>query len=539
MKSEYDVVVAGYGPTGAISAKLLAKGGWNVLVVDKLAEVFDKPRAIGMDHEALRVLQFCEVAHELFPHMRQYRGGLWQASDGTVLRRFEPLEPPYALGWPPNQTFLQPQFERLLRAAVEREPKVSVSLLTEVTGLAQDAAGVTTTLRDLTSGEERQVRSRYVIGADGASSTVREALGVTLEDLQFDEWWIVVDMLRTGAADYGDRNVQYCTPERPGTYVVGPGDLRRWEFRILPHENPDDFRDPHRVLQMMGERVDLSGLQLWRSAVYRFHALVAHRWREGRVFLAGDAAHQTPPHLGQGLVSGIRDAANLAWKLLHVDAGAHEHLLDSYMQERRPHFRSLVSTAKEFGRIIGVLDPAEARQRDAELLARLAARTEPETRQNHIPPLTDGLLARQADGTLSPSAGHLFMQPRIHTPHGERLLDDDARLRFQIATVGDGPQRWLDAEHAALWQRIGGERLAFVPGMSAPTTGADGATRLSETDGRFAAWMAERRALAVVVRPDRYVYGLAADATELKVLIQRLHLDLLPLHAPVAALRFR
>jgi 3-(3-hydroxy-phenyl)propionate hydroxylase len=531
MKASYDVVVVGCGPVGAVAAKLLAKGGLEVLVLDKAADVFDKPRAIGIDHEAMRILQFCDVAHALFPHVRPFQGSLWQAADGTVLRSFDPAPPPHALGWPANMTFLQPQFERLLRDSLAGSRNVDMALQTEAVAISQDPAGVQLTVRDLQTGDTHSVRSRYLVGADGASSVVRAQLGVELEDLQFDEWWIVVDMLRTGEADYGNRNVQYCTPERPGTYVVGPGQLRRWEFRILPHESPDDFRDPARVLQMMAERVDLSGLELWRSAVYRFHALVAHRWHDGRIFLAGDAAHQTPPHLGQGMVSGLRDAANLAWKILHVEAGADPRLFDSYMAERRPHFHSLVSTAKEFGCVIGVLDPAQAAQRDAQLLATLQARTTPETRQNHIPPLTQGLLACDADGTVQAPAGQLFLQPRIRTATGERLLDDAARPRFQLLSAGDAPQSWLDDEHTALWQALGGERLALVPDLPEPHTSTDGVQRLSETDGRFAAWMAAQDAQIVVVRPDRYIYGVARDAAQLRALLQGLQRALLPASA--------
>lgn len=537
MNPDYDVVIAGYGPTGAVLSKLLGKGGLRVLVVDRSAEIFDRPRGIGMDHEALRILQFCDVAHDLFPHVRLYKGSLWTAADGTLLREFVPSPAPYPLGWPHNFTFLQPQFEGLLREHVAREPGVEVRLKVELTALSQDAGGVTATLRDVDSAQTTTVRTRYLIGSDGASSTVRAQLGIELEDLACDEWWIVLDALRLGDADFGDRNVQYCNPARPGTYVVGPGRLRRWEFRILPHENPDDFRNAERVLAMLREQqVDTSKLELWRSAVYRFHALIARRWHEGRVFLAGDAAHQTPPHLGQGLVSGLRDAMNLAWKILHVEAGASEAVFDDYMAEREPHFRSLVSTAKDFGNLIGILDPQRAAARDEMLRAQLARRSEPETRQNHIPSLVAGLLDLDDHGAPVAPAGQLFVQPTVRLADGDRLIDDGAVPRFQLFTAGIAPQAWLDEDHAGWWNHLAGERIAIVGADEAPEhTAPDGVRVLAETADLLRSWMARHGCQAAIVRPDRYVYGIASGPDALRRLVRKLHHRLLPDGAACAA----
>lgn len=540
MKLAYDVVVVGYGPVGAVTAKLLAQGGLSVLVIDKAADIFDKPRAIGIDHEAMRVLQFCGIAHDLFPHVRTFQGSEWHSADGNVLRRFEPSSPPYSLGWPPNMTFLQPQFERMLRDSVEQCKNIDVSLQTQALHIDQDAEYVNVVLQDLKTQTHHNIQARYLVGADGASSTVRSQLGITLEDLQFDEWWIVVDMLRKGSSDYGEHNVQYCNPARPGTYVVGPGNLRRWEFRILPDESPDDFRDPQRVLQMMSESVDLSGLELWRSAVYRFHALVANQWHKGRVFLAGDAAHQTPPHLGQGLVSGLRDAFNLCWKIQHVLAGADPQIFESYMAERRPHFHSLVSKAKEFGNLIGILNPAEAQARDARLLELLAARTTPETRQNHIPPLTTGLLDLDEKGFPKGPAGELFIQPSVKVQAGVRLLDDGAHPKWQLLTVGDGPQQWLDAQTIALWKSLAGERLTIVSAIEYPAASSSGVAVYIETDNRFQEWMNKHGAQAIVVRPDRYIYGIASNQQQLIALLNSVRKKLISDSAEAfSSLKFR
>lgn len=530
MKYDFDVVIAGYGPTGATLASLLAREGLQVLVVEREAGIFDKPRAIGMDHEALRILQFCGIAHELFPHVRPYQGSEWRGVDNQIIRAFAPTPPPYAMAWPPNVTFLQPQFERMLRNKLESHSNATVRYMSEVTQLSQDADGVDVTFTTKADAGLHKVRARYLVGCDGANSIVRRQLGIELEDLGLDEWWMVLDARRTGEMDYGTRNVQYADPSRPGTYVVGPGDLRRWEFRILPHESPDDFKDPARGLELLKAKVDTSGLELWRSAVYCFQARVANSYGQGRIFLAGDAAHQTPPHLGQGMVSGLRDASNLAWKLVQLEAGAPASLMATYLEERRPHFRSLVKTAKEFGEVIGMLDTEAAQARDRELEAKLKGRTRAETRQDHVPPLKHGLIDKDAHGQPLGIAGQLSVQPQVSTPSGAKLLDDLLDPRFQILVAADAAQDMLSQDDLAFWHAIDGDVVAIgAPGTEESTPQATVPVRfLSETDGRFHDWLHRHECRAVIVRPDRYVYGTAASATELHRMILDLRKALRP-----------
>jgi 3-(3-hydroxy-phenyl)propionate hydroxylase len=521
MNHNFDVIVAGFGPCGAVMTKLLAREGLRVLAIDEAAEPYNKPRAIGTDHEAQRVLQFCEIMHELFPRTHTWAGSTWRSETGEVLREFVAAKPPYPLYWPPNVTYVQPELETMLRASVAREPGVHVRLSTKALRYEQDADSVRLTLRALPDGTEETVQARWLVACDGASSTIRQQMGAKLEDLDCDEWWVVVDTLVKDGFDFGLQNRQYCEPRRPGTYVRGPGRLRRFEFRVLPHESPDDYRQEARVLEMLGERIDTTQADIWRSAVYRFHALVADRWQDGRVFLAGDAAHQTPPHLGQGLVSGMRDAMNLAWKIAHVHAGANPALFDAYIDERRPHFRALAKTAKEHGEQIGEMDPVRAKERDARLLAALRARTTPEARQDYVPPMTGGWLDADANGAPRAPAGQLFIQPEVRTPDGgTRPLDDGALLRYQILTRDDDAAGWLDAERAARWAELGGERLALAAsGAPAQATVPAGVTRYVEHENRFVPWLDAHGCSAVVVRPDRYVHGIARNAQELARLV--------------------
>jgi 3-(3-hydroxy-phenyl)propionate hydroxylase len=350
------------------------------------------------------------------------------------------------------------------------------------------------------------VSARYLLGCDGANSFVRKQLGIAHEDLAFDEWWMVVDVRLTRPVDLPGKCIQYCWPSRPATFIVGPGNLRRWEIKLLPGEQPEGFDSSHNVRKQLARFVDPDAVEIWRSAVYRFHALVAERWRTGRVFLLGDACHQTPPFMGQGMCAGIRDAANLAWKLaLARGAGARDALLDSYEVERKPHVKTLVGFAKKAGEVIGELDLDAALARDALLRGQLARGEQETVRQRFIPNLTTGVL----DAASPDVAGTLFVQPRIRgdADTDDRLLDDVVAPRFLLVTATAEAQAWPTPDALDLWRRIGGERV--VIGGPAPATG--GVRHLAECGDLFAGWMARHDAAAVVVRPDRYVYGAARD----------------------------
>jgi 3-(3-hydroxy-phenyl)propionate hydroxylase len=335
---------------------------------------------------------------------------------------------------------------------------------------------------------------------------------------------MVVDVRLTRPVDLPHKCIQYCWPARPATFIVGPGNLRRWEIKLLPGEAPEGFDAPHNVRKQLARFVDPDAIEIWRSAVYRFHALVAERWRAGRVFLLGDACHQTPPFMGQGMCAGIRDAANLAWKLALVRRqGAHDALLDSYEVERKPHVKTLVGFAKKAGEVIGELDPGAARARDAMLRGQLARGEQETVRQRFIPNLTTGVL----DAASPEVAGTLFVQPRVqseaqdgvHADAGDRLLDDVVAPGFLLVTASAQAQAWLTPRSLDLWRRIGGERIV-IGGQAAPTDA--GIRHLVEHGDLLAGWMTRHGASAVVVRPDRYVYGTARDRDGLNRMMKSL-----------------
>ena len=516
-----DVLVAGYGPSGATIAALLARRGWRVIIVDQAAAIYDKPRAITADQEALRIFQEIGIGDEVAAAAIPHPGTDYLGLDNQIIKRFYPAPPPDPLGWMPNFMFVQPELEATLRRAVEGIGTVRTLLEHQLLEVAQDEEGVEARLRRLGDGAVISLRTSYLIAADGASSVVRKQLQPAIEDLAFDEWWLVVDAWLRGPVDLPARAVQYCRPSRPGTYMVGPGELRRWEIKMLPHETPEKFQDHEVVWRVLGEFVDTSGLEHCRTAIYRFHALVVEQWRHGRVFLAGDAAHQMPPFLGQGLCAGVRDAFNLAWKLDAVMRGlAAPPLLDTYTEERKRHVRTVVGHAKEFGLIIGELDLEAARERDRRLGAELASGRAVTIRQRFIPGLESGLIDRDAGGVPTPGAGDLLVQPWVRESDGPWLrLDDVVGPRFLVATSSVELLNEVDESLRARWAGLNGTWIALCA-SDAPTP--DDVLQVEERETLLSSWLTERGAVALVARPDRYVYGVARTGAELQRLIEEL-----------------
>ncbi|MGJ7509686.1 bifunctional 3-(3-hydroxy-phenyl)propionate/3-hydroxycinnamic acid hydroxylase [Variovorax sp. GT1P44] len=498
---DFDVAVVGFGPSGAVAAGLLAGMGLRVWVCDRSREVYDKPRAIAVDHEILRVFQQLGVIDDIEPHLEPFTPSEYFGVDGQLIKRLTMVAPPYPLGYTPSNVFTQPPVEAALRAHVQAFPDATVELGTQVTALAQDGEGVTLQWRS-DDGQEGSTRARWVVACDGASSSVREQVGIALEDLSFDEPWLVVDVLAnaSGLAKLPETSVQYCEPDRPCTMVIGPGNHRRWEISLKPGEDPQKVVEPEETWKLLSRWLSPVDGTLWRQASYRFHALVADRWRNGRVFVAGDAAHQQPPFLGQGMCQGVRDVANLAWKLAAVCKGevrgaAAEALLDSYGIERKQHVRELTSRIKGIGAVICERDEAKARERDARMLAECGGVVRDMPRQDVLPRLEGGLLsptAHSANGTI-------FPQPWI-----ERGMEC---LRFDTL-AGNGWWLVLDPSFDAV------DAAALSDGAPGLTTLRLGES-LHESDGVAAAWFRRHDCRAAIVRPDRYVYGVASNAAEL------------------------
>lgn len=415
----YDVLILGYGPVGATMANLLGQEGHRVAVAEMHPEVFDKPRAVNLDQEALRLFQRIGLAEQISQGCEPHCGTNFLGVDGELIKAIHSAPPPYPLGWPANLMFVQPDAERLLRRRVERLDSVDVRL--EHTAIAfEQTRDVVAVAFDTPSGVQT-VRARYLVGCDGANGPTREWMGAPQTDLGFSEHYVVVDAWVTRDLPLPSRTTQYCYPDAPTSYVICSGDLRRWELKILSDERVEDYNDLDRIKARLAPFVEVDALKFWRSAVYHFNARVADTWKEGRAFLAGDAAHTMPPFLGQGLNSGLRDVANLSWKLSYVLRGlAGESLLESYQTERRPHILALTRITKDLGKIVGETDPAKAAERDRRLRAEMALHGPVTVRQALIPPIADGFLDKEG-GEL---AGTLAPQPRVSRAGESRLLDD-------------------------------------------------------------------------------------------------------------------
>ena len=498
VSESFDVVIVGYGPAGAVAALWLGQAGLRTLVVDRSETIWQIPRAIAIDHEILRVLQNLGVAEAVLPFTAPFPASEHFGADGQLIRRIHTVEPPYPLGYTPTMVFTQPAVEAVLRRHVEALASVTVELGSEVVELAQDSNGVSLTLRS--SAATRTVRSRYAIGSDGASSTVRKLLGIPLDDLGFDEPWMVID-IRVGAsglAKLPQTAAQYCNPERPTTFIVGPGNHRRWEIMLTEDEHPREMEKPENVWRLLSPWLEPSDGELWRASSYRFHALLAAEWRHGRVFLAGDAAHQQPPFIGQGMCQGIRDVTNLCWKLTTVLRGeAPDALLDTYEQERKLHVHTLTSRIKAIGHHICERDPAAARERDRALLEQGGGQAPTVTRQEIVPPLAAGLLSTQAHA----ANGTLFPQPWI-VAEGDRALHMDE-------LTGTGWRLFVDGRDVAVSVPQAADASAY--GLQVVTIGGDG---LQEQDRVMRQWFDRNNAVAAIVRPDHYVYGVAATGTD-------------------------
>ncbi len=487
----YDVAIIGFGPTGATLANLLALRGLKVLALDRESDIYRLPRAVHFDGECMRVFQTIGIADQLAQDVVVAPGMRFVAADGDLLLDWSRPTQIGPQGWHASYRFHQPTLETLLRQRLEGHASVDIRLRHEVFALEPGPDAVDLRLEDLCSGRLLRTSARYVVGCDGARSTVRRFMGTELEDLKSHERWLVVDViLNRERPDLGDHSVQYCDPARPATYVRGPGSRRRWELMMMPGEDAAAMSRPDTIWRLLSRWIQPEEAALERPAVYTFHSVVARGWRNGHLLIAGDAAHQTPPFMGQGMCAGIRDAANLGWKLADVLEGrAGDALLDTYESERSPHVREFIETAVRLGSVIQTTDADAARRRDVEMRAARPVFTTPSPRLGpgaHVGPAP---------------AGHISEQPR---------LADDSRLDDRVGY-----------HHALLvdpsWD-VGatGAQLVVVPADSA-----------SARD-----WLTRLGAGAVLLRPDRYVAGVAADRAGLDHLLRE---PMIPVAAPLLA----
>ncbi len=508
-----DVLICGYGPTGAVAANLLGRMGVSTLAVDQSPEIFDTPRAVHFDGEVMRILQGMGLEDELRAVSSGGESVAFLNARGRELLALDMRDFEVRHAWPPGNFFNQPQLEAHLRAAARALPSVEARLGWELTGFEQDEDGVTVALRAREGGRTETVRARYLLGCDGATGPTRELAGLPVADLDSDEPWLVCDVYLDEGVEIRRRVYQFCDPRRPATLVPCVGRHVRWEFKVNPGDDPATLEQEDTVrglmapyLHLMSETLTPEQGTLARSKVYDFHGLLAERWRAGRVFVLGDAAHQMPPFLGQGLCTGVRDALNLCWKLEGVLAGRyHDALLDTYESERRPHARAVVEQAIRTGKVIQARNRFVGGLRDTYFslanwipLLRRPFLWEPAW------PLGPGLFEPAAPPTAKSAHGNPIDQPVVADASGARVpLDRLLGDGFAVVGLDTSPAEALDAETAKALEPVGATRVAVTrPGR--PGTGD-----AVDVDGGLAGWF--RRVgggRVALVRPDRQVFGV-------------------------------
>jgi 2-polyprenyl-6-methoxyphenol hydroxylase-like FAD-dependent oxidoreductase len=508
METVYDVGIVGYGPVGQLLAILLGQRGWKVGVFEKQAAPYPLPRAVHFDHEVARILQGAGIGGELPRLTEPAYTYEWRNAKGEMLLLIGSKELSLS-GWPESNMFAQPDLEAVLDQRARSLASVEVQRGREAVQIRPSADDVEVVLAGA-DGSRSAARARYLVGCDGANSTVRQELGAAVSDLGFFFDWLIVDLLPHEPRVWEPMNWQLCDPARPTTLVSGGPGRRRWEFMRLPGENIEDLNNEEtawRLLEPWG--MTRRNATLERHAVYRFQARCVDTWRRGRVLLAGDAAHQMPPFAGQGMCSGIRDAANLEWKLELVLRGeSPDTLLDTYPSERIPQVRQVIDFSIELGKVICVPDPQQAAARDAAMIE--AARQRGATPPMPGPAIGPGLLL-PGDA----HAGQLFVQGEVRCGARTGRFDDVVGRGWTLVGADFDPAGSLDPDLAAFFASLGG-RVAHV-GAAAPVV---------DVNGSYARWFASAGVAVALQRPDFHLFGTAAGrdgtATLLRELRRRL-----------------
>ncbi|HKT92160.1 MAG TPA: bifunctional 3-(3-hydroxy-phenyl)propionate/3-hydroxycinnamic acid hydroxylase [Paraburkholderia sp.] len=549
-----DVAIIGAGPVGLMIANILGLQGVRVTLIEKLDQIIDYPRAIGLDDEALRVFQAVGLADALVPHTTPDHWMRFVTKDGHCFASIEPRTDEF--GWPRRNAFIQPLADRVLYEGLERFEHVEVLLGHSVNAFVQDAQGVSIDVSDA-SGARRTIRAAWMVGADGGNSFVRRALNVPFEGRTKPNQWIVVDVRND---PIGSPHIYlHCDHERPYVSAALPHGIRRFEFMVMPGETEDELSKPENLAALIRKVVaDPEKVDYIRKRVYTHNARLAGTFRVDRVLLAGDAAHIMPVWQGQGYNSGIRDANNLGWKLAMVAKGlAAGRLLDTYTVERRAHARSMIHLSEVAGDIFAPTTRFGARFRDrfvrsmnvfpavkryfVEMRFKPMPRYEagvvllPPSQQaggwlarvlersgNSAPGRMLGLMSQKRDSLLGRLAygrdphaaspvGRMFIQPRVRMTDGRVVrLDDAIGNGFAVLAWGADPTFGLTPEARALWERLGARFVFAKPDVQLDYADdvPEGVLALGDAQGRLKDWFSRLPESVVLLRPDRFVAGV-------------------------------
>lgn len=547
-----DVVISGLGPTGLTLAHLLARRGLQILILEREPVFYGNARAVYTDDECMRVFQEAGIANELHKDMLFDMPVQFVHGDGTPMGQYVPMQRTF--GWPVANFFYQPYLETTLTENLKKYENVTVVRGREVTDFQQDGSGVTVTrvaskgtgygqrgsVPEIDESDRQSVRGKYLIACDGGRSTIRTKLGIELSGRSFPEPWLLVD-LRAKEGVEALRHLPYfnfyCDPELPTVSCPQPDGFHRFEFMLKPGQTKEYMEDPDTIRMLLSRHVDPDQFEIMRKLVYTFNTLVAERWRDGRIILAGDAAHMTPQFMGQGMSSGVRDAFNLAWKLDALLKGkAGDTLLESYESERRYHAKAMIDGSVRLKNLVSVSSPTTARVRNT-VLAGLQA----------IPPIK----AYLREGGFKPkpryckggyfglprtglrgTEGTLLPQPQVCDLEGRHfLLDDVLGNGFALVGLGVDPREhlsaaslktlaFLDVQYVTVYAK--GMRPQGHNGVERSTP--VGLIEMEEQTDLLNKWFrnsgAGNHAIAII-RPDKFVFGVV-NAKKLNEAVDRL-----------------
>ncbi|MEO0556604.1 MAG: bifunctional 3-(3-hydroxy-phenyl)propionate/3-hydroxycinnamic acid hydroxylase [Bacteroidota bacterium] len=492
MHTPTDIAIVGLGPVGAALAARLGARGLRVAVFEQSTKPHTLPRAAHLDEDALRVLQSVGILDDLLDHGRPIDGFDLVNAKRARLLRARP-RPRWPVNLPAGLLIHQPTVETALRARLDELATVDVYMGHTIERIEPDAEGVTVSG---TAAAPFSIRATYVVGCDGARSVVREAMGSPLRGGRFEQTWLVVDALVPEDAPLPNRLLQIANPRQPATYVPFPGRRRRWEFKLADCEDAALLRQPDAVRERLSAWIDPVQVEIERATLYTFHDLTAQGWRKDRVLIAGDAAHQMPPFLGQGLGAGLHDSATLAWMLeLVVRGAADPTLLDVYEAERRPHVEATTRLAVRLGRLISASGPL-AHLRNALLGLANRIGLGPRLRSIEAPlPRVETALATW----LTPNHGPSWRpdearlpQPMVGRGDAVLRLDDVLGLGFAVIGIGLDAETWAGQD--PVWRQLEATCVTLGAGVWDP-------------DGLLTAW-ASAEPCVIVARPDRLVFGI-------------------------------